>query len=130
MSLSTRKPDCFAQGQLPTLSMHAFLCLFVCLSVCSFVCLFVCLFVRLSVCSFVCLFVCLFVRLFNVHSSRGVREICSEIVGRQLVTTAPKRSIRLGISSLSVLSRTYRMSQDLVKFPHFEAVWKGARNCR
>ena len=110
MSLSARKPDCFAQGQLPTLSMHAFVCLFVCLSVCSFV--------------------RSFVRLFNVHSSLGVREICSEIVGRQLVTTAPKGSIRLGISSLLVLSRTYRMSQDLVKFPHFEAVWKGARNCR
>ena len=41
MSLSTRKPDCFAQGQLPTLSMHAFVCLFVCLFVRSFVCSFV-----------------------------------------------------------------------------------------
>ena len=91
---------------------------------------FVCLFVCLSVCLFVRSFVRSFVRLFNVHSSLGVREICSEIVGRQLVTTAPKGSIRLGISSLLVLSRTYRMSQDLVKFPHFEAVWKGARNCR
>ena len=46
MSLSARKPDCFAQGQLPTLSMHAFVCLFVCLSVC--------LFVRSFVRSFVC----------------------------------------------------------------------------